>query len=69
MFWDRMNKINGIGLVVAAVYDHLRDRMIRQAQFAFHRPPVTRYSLQAAPLPDGGRREPFLEKSLKHWEK
>jgi hypothetical protein len=45
MFWDRMNKINGIGLVVAEVYDRLRDRMIRQAQFAFRRLPVTCYSL------------------------
>jgi hypothetical protein len=64
-----MNKINGIGLVVAAVYDLLRDRMIRQAQLAFYQPPVTSYSLKAAPLPDGGRRQPFLEKSLEHWEK
>ena len=64
MFWDRINRINGICLVVAAVYYHLRDKMIRQEQFAFHRPPVTCYSLQAAPLPDGGCRQPYLAKSL-----
>ena len=58
MFWDRINKINGISLVVAAVYDQLRDRMIRQAQFAFQRPtsylllvtsgPVARWRSQTA---------------------
>jgi hypothetical protein len=45
MFWDRINKINGISLVVAEVYDNLRSRIIRKAKFAFRRPPVTRYSL------------------------
>jgi len=54
MFWDRMNKINGIGLFVAAVYDQLRDRMIRQAKFALS--PATSYPLLVTSGPVARRR-------------
>ncbi len=54
MFWDRINKINGIGLVVEEVYDHLRDRMIRQAKFALS--PATSYPLLVTSGPVARRR-------------